>query len=206
MNPNLSLPHRKNLRIPEFDYSQPGAYFVTIVTQNRKTFFGQVLDGQMVLNDAGLMVKGVFDQIPEHYLGVNPELFIIMPNHIHLLLHITDVVAAPHTSVVAAPHTNVVAGPRACQSDRPKNSQPQGVDPTKDHLSLPEVVHRIKSLTTNRYIIGVREKGWLQFENRLWQRNYHEHVIRNERDYQAIYDYILANPLNWEKDEEFSVS
>lgn len=195
MNPDPSLPHRKNLRISEFDYSQPGVYFVTIVTQDRKSLFGQVVDGQVMLNEVGLMVEEVFDQIPEHYQGVNPELFVVMPNHIHLLVHITDVAANPRTSVVAGPH--------ACQ---PKNGQPQGVDPTKVHLSLPEIVHRIKSLTTHRYALGVMDKGWPQFENRLWQRNYYEHVIRNERDYRAIYEYILANPMNWERDEEFSIS
>ncbi|HOZ38151.1 MAG TPA: hypothetical protein PLH64_05305 [Anaerolineaceae bacterium] len=185
MNPNDSLPHRKKLRIPDFDYSQPGAYYVSIVTQGRRKLFGQIVDGEMVLNDIGKMVKEVIDQIPEHYPGINVELFVVMPNHIHALLIISE----------------VVAGPRACQSN---DGKLRGVDPTKKQLSLSEIVHRIKSLTTHEYMIGVRDKGWSQFEKRLWQRNYYEHVIRNERDYQAIYEYILANPMNWEKDEEFS--
>lgn len=183
MNPNPPLPHRRNLRLPEFDYSQPGAYFVTIVTQDRKPLFGHIVDGEMVLNEVGRMVQEVVDQIPEHYLEINVEVSVIMPNHIHLLFLITD----------------VGAGPRACQ---PSNGQPQGVAPTKEQLSLPEIVHRIKSLTTHRYLIGVRDKGWVRFEKHLWQRNYYEHVIRNERDYQATYDYIRSNPMNWEKDEE----
>lgn len=206
MNLNPSLPHRRALRIPEFDYSQPGAYFVTIVAQDRKSIFGKAIDGEVVLNDVGKMVKEVIDQIPEHYLGVNVELFVIMPNHVHLLFLIYDVAAGPRDGVVADPRDGVVAGPRACQSDQIDDGQPRGVDPTKNKLSLPEVVHRIKSLTTHRYSIGVMEKGWSRFENRLWQQNYYEHIIRNERDYQAIYEYILANPMNWEQDEEFSAS
>ena len=190
MNPNHSLPHRKKLRIPEFDYSQPGAYFVTIVTQNRKTLFGKIVDGEMVLNDIGRMVEQVVDQIPEHYSGINVGVSVTMPNHIHILFHFFD----------------VVADPRASQSDEMEGGQPQGVDPTKNRLSLPEIVHRFKSLTTHRYMVNVKEKGWSRFEKRLWQRNYHENIIRNERDYQAIYDYILANPLNWEKDKEFYTS
>lgn len=185
MNPNDSLPHRKKLRIPDFDYSQPGAYYVSIVTQGRRKLFGQIVDGEMVLNDIGKMVKEVIDQIPDHYPGINVELFVVMPNHIHALLIISE----------------VVAGPRACQSN---DGKLRGVDPTKKQLSLAEIVHRIKSLTTHQYMIGVRDKGWSRFEKRLWQRNYYEHVIRNERDYQAIYDYIIANPMNWEKDKEFS--
>ena len=156
VNPDPLLPHRKNLRLPEFDYSQPGAYYVTIVTQDRKTLFGQVVDGEMVLNDIGKMVKEVIDQIPEHYPGINVELFVVMPNHIHILFHLSD----------------VLADPRVCHRDQAKSGQPQGVDPTKEQLSLLEIVHRIKSLTTHRYMIGVRDMGWPRFEHRLWQRNY----------------------------------
>ena len=187
MNSNPSYPHRKNLRLPDFDYSLPGIYFVTIVTQDRKLLFGKVVDGETVLNEVGLMVKEVIDQIPEHYPRIHIEVFVIMPNHVHILFHISE----------------VVAGPRDCHSNKTMTGQPQGVDPTKNHLSLPEIVHRIKSLSTNRYILGVKDKNWPRFENRLWQRNYYEHIIRSERDYQAIYDYIIANPLNWEKDEEY---
>ena len=190
MNPNASLPHRRNLRLPEFDYSKTGAYFVTFVTQGRKTLFGQVFDGEMILNETGKMVKEVIDQIPEHYPGINVEVSVIMPNHVHLLFLISD----------------VVAGPRACHMDQPDNRQPQGVAPTHEQLSLPEIIHRIKSLTTHRYGMGVRDKGWPRFENRLWQRNYYEHVIRNERDLKAIYEYIITNPMNWNKDEECSIS
>ena len=201
MNPNHSLLHRKKLRIPDFDYSQPGAYFVTIVTQDRKTLFGQIVDGKMILNDIGGMVEEVIDQIPEHYPGIHVDLYVVMPNHIHLLFLISD----------------VVAGPRACHTDTTKHGQPQGiesteerpgqtqeVDLTEERISLPEIVHRIKSLSTHQYILGVRDKGWLRFEKRLWQRSYYEHIIRNEKDYQEIYDYIAANPMSWEKDGEFS--
>ena len=195
---------------------------MTIMTQYRKTLFGKIVDGEMVLNEVGRMVEEVIDQIPEHYPGINIELFVVMPNHIHALLIISDVVAGPRACHVdqmksgqpqgvdpteERPYLSnhravVVAGPCACQSN---DGQPQGVDPTKDQLSLPDIVHRIKSLTTYEYMIGVRDKGWPQFEKRLWQQSYYEHVIRNERDYKAIYEYILANPMNWEKDEEFFV-
>ena len=214
VNPGHSVPYRKKLRIPDFDYSQPGAYFVTIVTHDRKTFFGQIIDGEMVLNEIGKMVEEVIDQIPKHYPGVNVELFIVMANHIHILLLITGVVAGPRAcqSNDGQPQgvdpakerlPIVVAGPRACQSN---DGKPQGIDPTKNRLSLTDIVHRIKSLTTHQYMMGVRDNGWPRFEKRLWQRNYYEHVIRNERDYQAIYKYILFNPMNWEMDEENAFS
>ena len=95
MNSNPSYPHRKNLRLPDFDYSLPGIYFVTIVTQDRKLLFGKVVDGETVLNEVGLMVKEVIDQIPEHYPRIHIEVFVIMPNHVHILFHIAEVVAGP---------------------------------------------------------------------------------------------------------------
>jgi len=161
---------------------------VTIVTQERKLFFGQIIDGEMVLNKIGKMVKEIVEGVPRHYQNIHVEVSAIMPNHVHFLFLITD----------------VVAGHRACQTNQTNSGQPQGVDPTKEQLSLPDIVHRIKSLTTHQYMIGVRDKGWPRFDKRLWQRNYYEHVIRNQRDYKAIYEYILANPMNWEMDEENS--
>lgn len=196
MKPITSNRQRRNLRVPEFDYSQPGAYFVTIVTQDRKRLFGHIFDGEMVLNEIGRMVAEIVEGVPQHYQNINVEVSVIMPNHIHILFLIADVVAGPRACQSESPN--------ACQSDQTKSGQPQGVDPTKEGLSLPEIVHRIKSITTHRYMLGVRDKGWSRFEKRLWQRNYYEHVIRNERDYQAIYEYIVANPTNWDKDEENS--
>jgi len=64
-------------------------------------------------------------------------------------------------------------------------------------------VQRFKSLTTRRYIEGVRHLGWKPFHTRLWQRNYYEHIIRNEKDLQGVIDYILLNPQNWGSDEEY---
>jgi len=177
VNPDSSLHHRKNLRIPEFDYSQPGAYFVTIVAQERKQLFGHIIDGEMVLNEVGRMVTDIWAGIPSHFPNVELGEFVVMPNHIHGIISIT--VEATH-AVAAQDETFVEA----------------------EQLSLPEIVHRIKSLTTHRYMLGVRDKSWPRFEKHLWQRNYYEHVIRNERDYQAVYDYIIANPMNWDKDEE----
>lgn len=74
----------------EFDYSQPGAYFVTIVTQDRKLLFGQVLDGEMVLNDIGRMVTELWLAIPDHFSNVELGEFVVMPNHIHGIISITN--------------------------------------------------------------------------------------------------------------------
>ena len=172
VNPNPSSPHRKNLRIPDFDYSQPGAYFVTIVTKDRKTLFGQIVDGEMALNDIGRMVEEVWIAIPSHFPNVELGEFVIMPNHIHGIISIT--VGATH----ASPLTRVAKGPMPG--------------------SIAAIVGSFKSTASRKFRETTANPG-----KHLWQRNYYEHIIKNERDYQATYDYILANPMNWEKDEEF---
>ena len=96
---------RRSLRLLGYEYSQAGAYFVTICTQDHRCLFGEIEDGNMRLNDAGTMIHTVWDQIPSHYPGVDIDEFVIMPNHIHGVVII------------------VGAGPRAC----PDSVQPQGV-------------------------------------------------------------------------------
>ena len=80
-NPNIH--NRRSIRLKGYDYSQAGAYFVTICTQNREYMFGDVVDGKMILNDAGRMVQMVWDEIPENYCGIGIDEFVIMPDHVH---------------------------------------------------------------------------------------------------------------------------
>ena len=179
--------HRQSIRLKEYDYSQPGAYFVTICTQNQECVFGQVVQGEMILDGAGQMVESVWLQLPEHYPGAEVDAFAIMPNHVHGIIIL------------------VGAGPRACpDTEQPQGThpgQPQGAAPTKT-LSLPDVVHRFKSLTAAKYRRGVRNDGWQPFTGRLWQRNYYEHVIRDEDELDRIRQYVDDNPAGWEEDPE----
>ncbi len=184
--------HRRSIRLRDYDYSQEGAYFVTMCTQNRECLFGDVVDEEMALNDAGKMIKTVWDEIPQFYCGIETDELIIMPNHIHGIIII------------------VGAGPRACPdrhracpddvSQPNQTGQPQGVAPT---LSLPDVVHRYKTMTTKRYTDCVKQDHWPPFPGKLWQRNYYDHIIRNEKKLNKIREYITHNPLNWEMDVYF---
>jgi REP element-mobilizing transposase RayT len=182
--------HRRSIRLAGYDYRQAGAYFVTICTQNRESVFGDVVEGQMILNGAGQRVESVWRQLPQHYPGVDVDAFAIMPNHVHGIIILVG--AGP----CACP------GPRACPEGagaRPDSGQPQGVVPT---MSLPDVVHRFKSLTTARYRRGIHNDGWQPFPGRLSQRNYYEHVIRNEEDLNRARQHIGDNPARWEQDPE----
>lgn len=171
---------RRSIRLKNYDYHQPNAYFVTICTLNRFHLFGEINDGEMWLSSVGEMINTIWFEIPIYYPNVDIDAFVIMPNHIHGIIILLE---------------NHTVGAVPC--DRPKPGQPQGVAPT---LSLPEVLHRFKSLTTKRYIDGVKYSGWPPFPGRLWQRNYWEHVIRNRRTLEAVRRYIMHNPMRWDMD------
>ena len=192
MNYDPDRHHRRSIRLNGYDYSQSGAYFVTVVTQDRECLFGEIAEEEMTLNEAGRMVQGVWEELSIHYPGVKADEFAVMPNHFHGLIVL---VGAGPRACPDAGLSPVDAGPRAC----PEKGQPQGVAPT---LSLPDVVHRFKTLTTKRYADGVKQLGWIPFDRRLWQRNYYEHVIRDDVSLNRIRQYILDNPARWEFDRE----
>jgi len=181
---NPDLHHRCSMRLREYDYSQAGAYFVTICIQNRECLFGEIRDGRMVPNDAGRMIQSSWNELPQHYPGIDIDAFVIMPNHIHGIIVL------------------VGAGPCACPGNgklQKNKGQPRGVAPT---LFLPDIVHRFKSLTTTRYKNGVAQFDWPPFNGKLWQRNYYEHIIRKEEELNRLWEYIVNNPTQWAFDGE----
>lgn len=198
----VGCPNRRSLRLKGYDYSQAGAYFITIVTQNRACLFGEVADGEMRLNEAGRMVESVWSDIPAFYAGVAIDEFVAMPNHIHGIIILVGAGPCACPEGPCACPIGVGAAPRGRPGyGQPQGvvGQPQGVAPT---LSLPDVVHRFKTLTTKRYADGVRQSGWPPFRGRLWQRNYYEHIVRNDDELHRIREYIANNPLRWALDRE----
>ncbi len=212
MRRNSRKSSRRSIRLPGYDYSQTGAYFVTICTKDRECLFGDIVNRKMVLNNAGRMADVVWNELPKFYPRVSTDGFQIMPNHIHGIIVITRSDVVP----------SVGAGPCACPVDaqsranvqpregrQPKgDGQPQGVAPTavksrvERGLSLPDIVHRFKTMTTKRYADGVKQHGWPSFPGKLWQRNYYEHIIRDENDMTRIREYINNNPSQWDTDRE----
>ncbi|MBU4268128.1 MAG: transposase [Acidobacteria bacterium] len=168
---NPEIHHRRSIRLKGYNYSQNGVYFVTMCVQNRECLLGKVVDNKMVLNDAGTMIRSVFEEIPQFYPGAGIDIFQIMPNHVHAIIY-------------------VGADPCACSSGK---GQPRGVAPT---LSLPDIIHRFKILTTKRYMDHAIQKNWQPFLKKLWQRNYYEHIIRDKGEYDLIGEYIKNNPFN----------
>jgi REP element-mobilizing transposase RayT len=215
--------HRRSLRLRGYDYSRPGAYFVTICVHARECLFGDVREGDVWLNGAGEMVSTIWHGLPVHYPGADIDAFVVMPNHVHGIIILSPVCARPDT-VGATPlgcptvlgkatvldgsakgREGQARGPASTVSSSEVHSQARGAAPTvssREILSLPDVVHRFKSLTTARYREGVARNGWPRFSDRLWQRNYYERIIRDDFGLDRIRRYIAQNPTKWGMDRQ----
>ena len=176
-------PRRRNLRLRDYDYAQAGFYFVTICVQYRQCLFGEIIDGTMQLNSAGILVKKAWLELPRHYPHVVLDQFTIMPNHFHGIVTLTDA-----DTVVAGLKPDVRAG---FKPDVRAGLKPA---PTKRH-EFPEIIRAFKTFSA-RHINEMRQTPGTS----VWQRNYYEHVIRNEADYERIAEYVENNPAKWEED------
>lgn len=175
--------NRRSLRLRGYDYTLNGMYFVTICVEARQCLLGNVHDGRMHFNPIGEMVRDVWSGLPR-YQGAEIDAFVIMPNHVH--------------GIIVLNNNSVRATPCGCPYSMGAShdiGQAQGPAPT---FSLFDIVHRFKSLTTTRYR---QKKGDGAIRGRLWQRNYYEHVIRNDSELDRIRQYIHNNPADWEKDQ-----
>lgn len=183
--------HRRSLRLQGYDYAQAGAYFVTICTQNRACLFGEIVDEKMRVNDVGRMVERWWEKLPEKFPATEIDEFIIMPNHLHGIVVLVG--AAP----CGRPGGVAVADASGLARARLKAGHPHGGAPT-----LGDIMSWFKTMTTNDYLRGVKQRGWTSFPGKLWQRNYYEHIIRDDAALDRIRQYIAENPLRWATDDE----
>jgi REP element-mobilizing transposase RayT len=155
-------PQRKILRLKDFDYTQNGAYFVTLCIQNRLCLLGDIHEHHLTLYAAGEMMQQWWNEISVKFSNIVLDEMIMMPNHLHGIVCMTN----PQTT------------------------------------SLPTVIQWFKTMTTNAYIREVKQSDWQAFEGKLWQRSYHDRIIRNETELNAIRQYIVNNPIKWETDDQ----
>lgn len=177
--------HRRSIRLPNYDYSQSGAYFITIVAWQRKCLFGEVIDGRMKLNKFGLVAAQQWEKLPKRFPNIELGAFVIMPNHTHGIIVIVD--------------GRDTAGNRDDLDDelsrRAPTTHEQFQKPVKG--SIPTIIRSYKSAVSYRINLmsGTQDIP-------VWQRNYYEHIIRNDRDLQNKTDYIDANPRLWALNDE----
>jgi len=197
---NSAKHHRHSIRLKGYDYSRAGLYFITICVQNRECLFGEIVgaslvDAKMILNDAGKMVQSEWLKLPERFTNIALHEYIVMPNHFHAILEILGATLMVAQNGVEI--QNVVVAPNR-NGEWNKQGQPQGIAPTGKTVG--DMVGAFESITTMLYIRGVKNNNWETFDKKLWQRNYWEHIIRNEQSYLKISEYIINNPANWNND------
>ena len=157
------LPKRRLHHLQNYDYSQNGAYFITICTQGRKMFFGPNREDVGADSISARMVARTFRAVIDQYPAVHCHYFVVMPNHFHALVELAraDMESAP---------------------------------------TVIQIVQAFKRYSTIEYIRLVRAGQAMPFEKHLWQRSFHDHIVRNETDCRMIAEYIQSNPQNWHKD------
>lgn len=184
---NFEMPYdpfkhrRRSIRLRGYNYAQAGAYFVTIVIRDAALSLGNIVDGEMHLNEFGVIVQSCWDDLPAHYPNVELDAFVVMPNHVHGVIVLVDDFAGDAA---------VGAGLRPAPTTRPATELPR-------YYPLSEIVRAFKSFSARRINELRGTPGAL-----VWQRNYFEHIVRNEKDLARIRKYIDDNPAHWVYDDE----
>ncbi|MBI1227001.1 MAG: hypothetical protein GC192_17350 [Bacteroidetes bacterium] len=177
-------------RLKGYDYGQMGAYFITICTQGRVHFFGEVVNGEMQLNEIGQLAFHEWERTIVLRPDMNLELgaFVVMPNHFHAVIIIGE---NAYNGGGNAARRDAMHG---VSTSQPGEYQNQFAPQSKN---LASIVRGFKSAVTT----GAKKMGHVDF---VWQTRFHEHIIRNEQSFETIQGYIIANALNWEKDKFYS--
>jgi len=181
---NAPLPVRRSIRLRSFDYTNPGAYFVTLCAHNQRNPFGKIVQDEMVLNLVGHIVNECWLDLARHFPNIRLARHVVMPNHLHGIISIQE--RARH------------AVPLRVSSGAGSNAPP------KTHAfasavrgSLPTIVGAFKAAASKRVRAAMDKPSF-----RLWQRGYFEHVIRNEDDFEKTCKYIRLNPRRWTFDAD----
>ncbi len=168
------MKNRRSIRLPEYDYSSPGAYFVTISTHEKKLLFGSLIGEEVALSEWGKIAEKCWQEIPKHFAHVELDEFIIMPNHVRGILWIIDLNSTK--LAVRATHASPLRQPRSARGPAPS--------------SLAAIIGSYKS-AVSRAINRLGNSSKFQ----IWQRNYYERVIRDDRELDAIRNYITHNAI-----------
>lgn len=186
---SIDLPNRQSIRLKGFDYSSNGHYFVTICTHNRENIFGEIKNKTMVLNKNGEIVEFVLNSLPRHFF-VELIKFQIMPNHVHFIVQITNVINDDG------------------REDRGSENQQCGREDRAPTLG--RIIAYFKYESTKQIVkcvgAGIFPPDFIRKNQlnlpfpKIFQRNYYEHIIKNEPEYLKICWYIENNPQMWDRD------
>lgn len=172
----LNYKYHLAIRLKGYDYSNPGIYFITICADDRSEIFGAILNDQSILNVAGQLADTLWREIPQHFCHSSLLDHIVMPNHIHGLICLTEDEKGT-----------------ACRASTKQNIESFG-RPTRG--SIPTIIRSYKSALTK--IIHEKDP---KSPKRIWQPGYYEHVVRDQKELEYTIDYIKSNPANWEAEK-----
>lgn len=182
--------HRRSIRLKGYDYSADGLYFITICTKDRNHYFGHIVDGKMVLSEKGVIVKNEWLNTINIRRGeVILHEYIVMPNHFHAIVEICRG-GVSHTPQIHTPQSNT--------PDDGLTSN-NGVCDVKDR-GVCDTPLRSPSKTLGAIVRGFKSAVSKQIGFPVWQRNYHERIIRNTNAFTKISNYIRNNPAQWHSD------
>ena len=174
------LPTRKSIRLENYDYSQNGAYFITICVEEKRNLLGEIRNNERILNAYGMIVDEYIDKIGSLHDGIEINKKVVMPNHIHFILSLVGV----------AYHATRGMAELSIQE--------------KSKMTVPKMIQLFKAATVKRCRgVGLHDVGLHNMQPLRWQRGYYEHIIRNEDDYLRIWQYIDENPVKWAEDKYF---
>ena len=181
----LEKHHRRSIRLKEYDYSQVGLYFITICTQKHLCLFGKIEEGKMILNEYGIIAEKELIKTSEMRPNIHLDEFIIMPNHIHGIIEITNRRGTMRRAPSMHRYPTSYRAPKVEQFGKPTSN------------TIPTIIRGYKSALTKQINILRNQPGVP-----VWQRNYFEHIIRNEKEMNETREYIINNPLKWDLDKQ----
>lgn len=200
-NPNIH--HRKSIRLKGYDYAQAGLYFITICCQDRICRFGDVVNGEMILNELGIIARDEWVKLVERFPNFELDVFQIMPNHMHGIILLNDISVGATLAVAqnesVAQNKSVAQNESVTQNESVAQNESVIGAEASPAPTVSDIVGSYKSLVSNGCLSICKSKN--ETMGKLWQRNYYEHIIRNEKSYQTISEYIINNPAKWQDDK-----
>jgi REP element-mobilizing transposase RayT len=180
-------------RLQFWDYRWAGAYFITICTAGREHYFGEIVSGKLEMSHIAIIADILWHEIPHHSNNVELGAFVVMPNHIHGILILNNPVTDSDSAVETLHATSLQSQSQSSIHPNPKNEFMAAISPKPNSIST--IVRSYKSAVS-------KHAHRLGFDFQ-WQSRFHDHIIRNDAEYQRIVDYINTNPANWEQDKFF---
>ena len=208
MKYNPKIHHRRSIRLKGYDYSQAGAYFITICCKDMKCLFGKIENGEMIMNEFGQIAFDEWINLSERFANSELDVFQIMPNHMHGILVLTDTATIPENPEIENNIPDIGGGLDDAEKENDYKINNHQAMPYPAPTTMGDMMGGYKSIVAND-CLKIWKSRWAGADpapimGKIWHRNLYEHIIRNEHSHQNISNYIINNPKNWKDDKFFN--